>query len=85
MTHRPALLGAWGALATRSSEQFKKKGEAIMRTNQTTTEKTIHPMRSPALGRTKTWRRGRGGGVRGKLLGVVLTGLLVLLLWPTAV
>ena len=55
-----------------------------MQTNQTPTEKTIHPMRSPALGRTKTWRRGRGGGVRGKLLGVVLTGLLVLLLWPTA-
>ena len=55
-----------------------------MRTNQTTTERAVYPIKSPALGRTKTGRRGLSGRVRGKLLGGVVTALLALLLWPTA-
>ncbi|MCH8040781.1 MAG: hypothetical protein IH977_10625 [Nitrospinae bacterium] len=55
-----------------------------MRTNQTPTEKTVHPMRSPARGSQETGRRGLSGRVRGKLLGGVVTALLALLLWPTA-
>ena len=55
-----------------------------MRTNQTTTERAVHPIKSPALGRTKTGRRGLSGRVRGKLLRGVVTALLALLLWPTA-
>jgi len=54
-----------------------------MRTNQTTTEKTIHPMRSPVQGNKEKGRRGLGGGARGTFVGGVVTGLLALLLWPT--
>ena len=55
-----------------------------MQTKQTTTERTVHQMKSPALGSQETGRRGRGGGVRGTFVDGVVTGLLALLLWPTA-
>ena len=73
---------AWGLGCP--ERQFKKKGEAIIRTNQTTTEKTVHPMTNPALGRKETAQRGMGAKFRSGVLSGVLTGLLALLLWPTA-
>lgn len=77
---RASVLGALGG----PERQVKKKRDVIMRTNQTTTERAVYPIKSPALGRTKTGRRGLSGRVRGKLLGGVVTALLALLLWPTA-
>ena len=77
---RASVLGALGG----PERQVKKKRDVIMRTNQTTTERAVYPIKSPALGRTKTGRRGLSGRVRWKLLGGVVTALLALLLWPTA-